>query len=286
MNKKAIVIAFVILISIFLFSCDFSPQTTAETTTQSDYEIWKNSDEAEDLNGDRKINVDDYDLYLNPPQTTTATATVTEITTQSDYEIWKNSDEAEDLNADRKINEDDYDLYLNPPQSNYEIWKNSDEAENLNNDNEINEADYSIYLEFSEFAGDYNVTNYSYIGSSLSIQTNDLNSVNSIELEDLGQYLNQMVFSIDNDGDVYASIPSTVIASLGVSFAIVIDGLNNMSLARISPYLVALDTNVTIDDIIVHITLYLTETESGFSTTYVINYDENISTVTFNLVKE
>ena len=33
---------------------------------RNDFEVWKNSEEAEDLNGDRKIDEADYDLFLNP----------------------------------------------------------------------------------------------------------------------------------------------------------------------------------------------------------------------------
>ncbi len=64
----------------------------------NDYETWKNSDEAEDLNGDRKIDEADFEIYSNP--------------SLSDYELWKNSIKASDYNNDGVIDDLDYTLFL------------------------------------------------------------------------------------------------------------------------------------------------------------------------------
>ena len=81
MYKKLAMFIFVIGLSVLLLGCNSLGIGDVEELT--DYQIWRNSDEAEDLNGDRKIDELDYEIYLNPPV--------------SDYETWRNSDEAEDF---------------------------------------------------------------------------------------------------------------------------------------------------------------------------------------------
>lgn len=59
------------------------------SVNDKNYETWKNSDLAEDYNGDRRITEGDYEIYKG-------------------YKEWKNSDKAYDYNGDKKINFDDY----------------------------------------------------------------------------------------------------------------------------------------------------------------------------------
>lgn len=72
---------------------------------------------------------------------------------------------------------------------------------------------------------------------------------------------------------------------MGDDFTYVIEGLNHMTLNRISQFVVGLDTYITIDGVEFNATLYLTENENGFSTSYIINFNEKTATVTFDLVK-
>lgn len=270
----------------------------------TDYEIWKDSDDAEDLNGDRKINEDDYAIFLNPDSDydlwldssnaedlnnddiiNEADYTIY-LSSQTDYLIWKNSDNAEDLNGDRKIDVTDYVLYLNP-QSDYEIWKNSNHAEDLNADKKIDEADYVIYLEFSEFAGNYHIENYVYVGANFVIYNDyDNYSDEDIKLKDIGQFIEEIIIVVDHQGDFYASIPDEVIARLGLNFPTVLEALNAMSISRISPYLVALDTQLTLEDVLVSVTLYLSEIENGYSTTYAIDIDGLTAQASFDIIKD
>jgi hypothetical protein len=232
---------------------------------QSDYDIWKDSDKAEDLNDDSIIDEDDYDIYL--------------VSYLSDYETWKDSDDAEDLNGDRKINEDDYNLYLEPQESDYEIWKDSDDAKDLNDDRKINEDDYDIYLLYSEFVGEYTIANYNYEGDNFYLGNKDT------YLKDLGGYLNGLVFSIDENGDVIANIPASTILAFGNDFEDALEGINNMTISRISPYLVVLDTYITVNGLEVDATLYLTEINNGFSTSYVYSNNNYTGTVSFDIIE-
>lgn len=289
MKRSFFMIFLMLLLSILLFGCaDVQPD---------EYEKWRISDEAEDLNGDRKIDRADYELFLNPPvsnytiwreSSSAADLNNDQTINEADYVIylfeinyqtWRNSDDAEDLNDDRKIDRVDYNLFLNPPLSEYEIWKESNNAIDLNDDEIINELDYALYLQYSEFVGTYTILNYVYDGSPTTYVGN------KIYLAEFGQSLEQISFTVDINGDVVANIPSSTIASFGNDFSKVLEALNNVTLTRISRFLVGLDTSVTIDNVVVNVTLYLTEIPNGFTTTYVMNFNNQTGTISFDLIK-
>ena len=86
---RKIIVGFIfVVLSIIISGC--------ESMNSTEYENWRDSEIAEDLNGDRKINEADYEIYVS----------------RSYYDSWRNSEEAEDLNSDRKINEVDYQLFF------------------------------------------------------------------------------------------------------------------------------------------------------------------------------
>lgn len=363
MLRKIVVSILVFSFTLLLLGCDFNLQSTtsvlSNTSTQSAYEIWKNSDEAEDLNGDRKINEDDYTLFITPPL--------------SAYEVWKNSENAQDLNDDSVIDELDYAIYLDPPLTAYEKWKNSDEAVDLDGDRKINESDYTIYLimndytywknsqealdmnndrkidesdfesyklhnffdywnsseisddfnddgkvdsidfeiyvnydnwklskeaedlnsdsliniedfeiyiEFIEFVGSYHIANYTFS----STKTYIISGAN-IRLGDFGLYLSQILIEIDNKGTMIVTVPDTVKSALDIFYDVLIEGVNNMTISRISPFIVVFDTSVTIETVEVNFTLYLNETEGGYSATYIIGIFDEKPTMTFDIIK-
>ncbi|XMB73213.1 hypothetical protein RJI07_04690 [Mycoplasmatota bacterium WC30] len=300
MYKRIIVSIWTLSILILLAGCNTLDTNTAaitstliETTASTtivDFEVWRNSDEALDFNGDRKIDELDYEIYQ----------------LQYSYSYWRDSEEALDLNIDRKIDELDYEIYklhniydywLNSNVSEdlnedsvidevdheiynyYDNWLNSESAEDLNDDNTIDELDYEIYAEFEEFIGDYIISNYTYDGSSYNVIGDGM------YLTNLDQYLDQIVISVDNKGDISVFIPDSTVTSLGDLYQNFVEGLNNMSIARISPFIVGIDTFITEDDNTYNFTLYFTETESGFSTSYVIDYFYDDPEITFDLIK-
>lgn len=275
-----------------IVSTDVS-STTANTTTKSDYELWKSSEDAMDLNGDRKIDLLDYEIYQ----------------LFNNYTYWKDSDQALDMNSDRKIDETDYEMYklynnydywklssqaedLNGDSIINEIdheiynffdaWKNSELAGDLNNDNSIDVLDYEIFLEYEEFVGDYYITNFIYEGSSTYfVVVGDSN----IALEDLGIYFSQMMISVAANGNVDVVIPDNIIPDLGDIYDYILDGTENMTINRISPFIVVIDTFIILEEIELNLTMYLTENENGYSTSYVIGIFEDEPVMSFNLTR-
>lgn len=288
MFKKALVIIVTLFTVFVLTSCEYF-------NTQSAYDTWRASDLAEDMNGDRKIDESDYNLYLEQIEYIEwSTSNVAEDINEDgeinqddynlylivlDFETWKASDSAEDLNGDRKIDENDYELYLNPPTTDYEIWKNSDGAKDLNNDSIINEDDYTIYLEFNEFVGVYHIENYEYSGIRMYFG-------NKIYLSDLENHLSLVTLNVNSSGEIFVDLPNSTITAFGDDFAIMLEGLNNMRLSKISPYLVGLDTHVTIEGVEVSLSLYLNYTDEGFSTSYTLSIADAEGTIKFDLVRE
>lgn len=289
MVKRYLVVLLLGILTISLIGCD--------QLGESEYQIWRNSEDAEDLNGDRKIDELDYEIYL-------ALGEVEDYETwrtsenaydynedrkidetdfelyleEKEFEAWLLTDDAEDLNGDRKIDVLDYELFLSGAKSEFELWLESNEAVDVNEDGTIDEADYDLFIQVGEFAGTYTITNYTYEGNNYFIGE-------KLYLKDFGTHLDQMTFTVDEDGVVIAEIPSATIALIGDDFAYVIEGLNNMSLTRISPLIVGLDTFITIDGIEFNVTVYLTETTEGFTTSYIINYNDRTATITFDLIK-
>ena len=286
-KRSFILVVFIFFVFVFV-GC--------EQVGSNDYLIWRNSEDAEDLNGDRKIDEADYEIYLNSEDVSYDEWRTSEDAydynedrkiDELDYELylkeldfndWLDSDDAEDLNEDRKIDMADYELFLSGLQTDYELWAESDDAADLNEDGTIDEADYALFLEDSEFAGTYTITNYTFSGSNFYIGED-------MYLKDFGTHFEQITFVVDADGAISANIPATVIATMGDDFTYVIEGLNHMTLNRISQFVVGLDTYITIDGVEFNATLYLTENENGFSTSYIINFNEKTATVTFDLVK-
>lgn len=291
MNKKYALLLSFIGLSIFLFACDQLPQ--------SDYLLWRNSEEATDLNGDSKIDELDYDLFLNPEgmdyetwrnsedsEDLNGDRKIDELDYEiylnqgtDDYETWRNSEDAEDLNGDRKINELDYDLYLNPPVDPYEIWLGSEDAKDYNLDDTIDEEDFAIYTDFLELAGSYTIANYTYEGTNTYIG-------NKIYLKDFALHLENIELIVDLEGNIDAQITQELITLLDDTYSIFLEGLENMTIERISPLLFAIDTTVTIEGIELAVSLYLTEIENGFSTSYTINFQNVIGIVKFDIIKD
>jgi len=124
---------------------------TSGQNGKSAYDIWKESSEAKDLNGDGKIDIEDFLLYMKGTQGNPGNPGDNG---KSAYQIWKDSTAAADLNGDGNIDEADFLIYMKGTQGNpgdngksaYDVWKESSEAKDMNNDGNIDEADYFLYL--------------------------------------------------------------------------------------------------------------------------------------------
>ncbi len=289
MIKKILVTAFAFLVSLLLVACDhlatnpndFTNWLDSNDATDlnnddvidetdyslflllNDYTLWLNSDDAADFNDDRVINEDDYVLYR----------------LQNSYTYWLSSSEAADLNNDDIIDEDDYDLYLYPTISDYSMWRDTLDAMDLNDDQVVDEDDYAIYLTYLEFAGDYEITNFSYTGLA-----NDYIG-DYIFLVDFEDYLSDITITVDHAGQVSTTLSNALIDKLDYTYSIILEALSNMTITKLSASLVAIDTATTIDSLTVNFSLYLTPIEGGFSTSYTISAYETNPVMTFNLMK-
>jgi hypothetical protein len=313
MLKKLLLGAFAAALSLVLLGCEnlnlstlptditlptnvTLPSSTEDTTsTEMDFDSWLNSGEALDLDGDRKIDEVDYQLYQ----------------LQNNYDLWKNSDDAIDMNGDQLIDENDHELYLlyqlftywlnsdvaedlngdsiidetdHDIYRYYDNWKQSSEANDLNDDSVIDLEDYQIYQLYDEFVGEYTITNYTYDGSPYNIIGED-NGGEVIFFSDLGTYLSQITISIDYSGSVSVDMPEEVRTALGEITSVVLEAAENMTIERISPTIASIDTFVDIKDVEGNFSLYLTTEENGYSTSYVIGFFIENPEITFDLIK-
>lgn len=303
MYKRVLLLVCIIAASTFLYGCPlpsssstttvasttFSSVTTA-LTTELDYETWKNSAEALDLNGDRRINETDFQMYqlLNNFDYWRNSEEALDLNNDAkindvDYEIfrlrynyiyWKNSGQAEDLNDDGVINLTDHDIY-----NNYDLWLKSEVAIDFNDDTAIDVDDYELYLEFAEFIGEYNIVNYTYEGPS------NYDLVNGALFVDLGQYLAQISISVNDYGLLIVNIPVNIRQAFGDGYPVILEGTNNMTFTRISPFIVGIDTRVTVNDLEVNFTLYLSEIEGGYSASYEMSFYEDKPVISFDIIK-
>jgi len=302
MNKKILLTGFMVMLSMVIMGCenmnisgidDISDNLiSAITTTELGLDAWRNSDDALDMNGDRKIDALDYQLYL----------------LENNYGYWKDSEEALDMNGDRKIDETDHILFL--LYNNYLYWFDSDQAEDLNDDQIIDETDheifvyydtwfnssdaldlnedgdvdvedYEIFLQYQEYIGEYQITNYVYEGSEYYALEED----GFIFFTDLDTYLYQITIEVTSIGEVIVNIPDGVQETLGSITEIIMVATNQMTISRISPLLTVIDTEVTVNDVLVNFTLYLEETDNGFTTSYVMGFYGDNPTIAFDIVK-
>jgi len=302
MLRKRLLLTFVLSVLALLAGCDFyapktsgTSQTTSEptgiTTTESECDLWKNSDDAEDFNEDRKIDEADYEIYQmkNSLAYWKKSAEATDLNGDrkidaTDFEIyklhnyfdyWIDSEAAEDLNGDSLINEIDFDIY-----DNYDYWINSIAAEDLNDDSKIDISDFEIYIEYEEFQGEYYLSNYNYYGSP-----GDHIKPYDIAIKDLGFYLSQIQIIVNSKGRVVITIPEAVRTAFGHYYSVLLSGANNMTISRISPLIVGIDTFVVIDDVNVNVTLYLSEIDNGFTTSYVIGFYDEKPSMTLDIIK-
>lgn len=262
---------------------------------ETDYETWRNSEDALDLNGDRKINKDDYDLYLSEENYDTWRNSEDALDLNGDrkideedyllsqiedsYESWRNSDEALDLNDDQRI--DDYDYFLYQTQDDFEEWRVSEDALDLNDDRRIDENDYLIYQDYLVFSGTYTITNYLYDG----LESNYVYGENKLRVPEFGDLLMQMTINVGNNGQITLDIPASVILELGDLYTTFVEAGENMSITKISPFIVSIDTFLTVDGLIYNVSMYLEENENGYTASYIIGFYPDNPLITFDLVK-
>lgn len=231
--------------------------------SRSYYDSWRNSEEAEDLNSDRKINEVDYQLFL----------------AKIYFDSWKNSEEAEDLNGDRKIDEADYDLFLNPIDNEFLSWLETEKAKDFNSDFIINEADYEIYITYSELKGNYKIVNYIYEGSEALYVGDDL------FLYEFDKYLDQIILTVNDDGKITVSLSTYLNTEFESILGFIAEGLENITIEKISPYITVIDTNINVQGVNIVLSLYLNTILGGFSTSYNVTFHDLGGTIQFDILR-
>jgi hypothetical protein len=219
-----------------------------------EYLAWRDSDTAEDYNNDRKINTVDFMIFKQ-------------------YSGWRISNDAIDLNDDRRIDILDFIIWLD-----YLKWKDSDDAADLNNDSKINELDYRIFLDGSEFEGNYRIRNYAYNGPGLQLIQS------GVKFSELGNIVNSITLSVDNTGEVSATLPNELRTTLGSDYNVILSVFNDMTIQRISPLLIAIDTVVVIGGAPLNLTFNLTEITGGYRTSISLAFEAGNITISFELI--
>ena len=228
------------------------------------YKEWKLSEEATDYNGDSKINEVDYEYFI----------------AIENYENWLLTEDAEDINEDRKIDELDYEIFL--LETNFIYWALSDYATDYNKDSVIDELDYDAFLNGSEFAGIYKVENYAYFGAE---EIYISGAEGRIYFTDLSTYLEDLEFVVDQQGLVSIALPLATQNVLGESYNVILDALEGMTITRLSPYLSSIDIELLYGEQEVSYSVYLNETDTGFSVDYTFLVSSKQVKIEFDLVK-
>lgn len=287
---------FMIFISLGLFMIVSGCVADSEIEEKTPYEVWRESQEARDFTGNRRIDETDYEVYLRI----------------TDFNYWLNSDGAMDYNEDRRINQADYELFilLNDfdawlisdeamdlnydgridgldhaifkTQTDFEFWLNSSDAIDLNNDGRVDRLDFEIYQSFSDLAGSYYLTNYQYRG-----QREDHILVNNQKylFVDIGLWLEQITFDVDYVGNVTVTISQELEQGLKSVAPLLLDFVSNATVSRISRLVNVLDTFVVVDNNQIDYTFYFETSSQGFVTTFIIDYLGRPTELTFEMVR-
>lgn len=262
MSKKSVLILSSLLL-LSLSSCgpneaasSSSSAEPSEASSASAYEKWRDSDDAQDLNGDRKITEDDYVIWVA-------------------YSFWRGGAGAYDFNGDLVINYKDYEVYLQ-----FETWKKSANAKDWNGDGKIDISDYTVYLSKGEFIGTYTLTNYQYVGDNILLTDSE------IQISRLGAYIDGFSVTVDSDGKfMMQNVSKEAVTDLSSEIKKVYELLDNATMTRLSKSLVSLDSFFYQDTTKLNFTLYLIPTETGFTTGYTIKTGNYSGKFTLDIVK-
>lgn len=211
-------------------------------------------------------------------------------TADSTYETWLNSDLAEDFNGDRRITEEDYEFYKG-----YKEWKTSDKAYDYNGDKKIDWADYSFAKSASDYDGDgvideqdftfYN--NYKYLIGKFKVVNFNYQQNNgkvfylndSYNIGDLAQDIGDFDFTVSSNLKLKCIYGETVKQKLGDDEIAVQDAINSCVFEKLSAYVTT--ASFTIQGL--PFTVYLTKTESGFSSSVSVTVGECTANITFDI---
>lgn len=245
----------VVLCALTFAACD-----DGDLPSEGAYETWKSSDSAEDMNGDRRITEEDYDIY-------------------KEYKEWKNSDNAYDYNGDKRINYDDYSFFKDPSNVDFMTWLNSDLAYDYNNDRFVDKLDFLVYINYKHLVGKFKVVNF-------NLQQNDTQGINrqiflnqNYCLTDLAQDIGDFDFEVSTGLKLTCIYGETVKQKLGDDEIAVQDAINSCEFEKLSDYVTTV--SFTIQEL--PFTVYLTKTDGGFSSSVSVTVDGITANITFDI---
>lgn len=283
MKKAIIIILLVTILVVCLYGCSNS-KPSRQDYVPSEYEEWKASENATDLNVDGSIDESDYSLFkeymiwcdTEDAQDFNGDRKITylDFAYFNAYKNWKLSSNSLDLDGDRKIGINDYALFINPDKINFVSWMESENAVDLNDDNIVNEDDYVIASPYVEFIGRFRLANFEYVGNNACLDNSQF------ALSDLMGYVSQIYFDVNVYGNVSWSCPEQMRRDLGADGQSVEYAISSSYLTRISPQ-VAVWTTETYN---FSLTIYLVKTESGYSTSFNHRRPNVETTISFDIV--
>ena len=295
-NVRILLLATILCIGFVLFTAcgeESKTSTTSKTPVVSEYERWKNSDEAVDLNDDGRITEEDHVLWKDYSVWRASEEaydydkdrriTFNDYSFFTSYEEWKVSSSAIDLNGDRKITMKDYELYRNPEKTNYITWMKSESAVDLNGDEIIDEQDWKIAEVYVEFIGSFRITDFT-LGETYPGFVDS-----GFYLYDFAGYLPDIVFSVDKFGKTSWTFPEELKTRLGTDWNTVDNAVKNSIMERLSDKLSRLYVTIPSESVVLF--AYLTEKEGvDYTTSFSYSfYDVNDGTnkvveVSFDIV--
>ena len=294
MTKRIFISLISLTFLLVISGCNVVPNR--ETDSRTAYDEWRESQEARDFTGNRRIDEDDYEIYLRI----------------TDFDYWLNSDGAMDYNEDRRINQADHEIFIllydfdawlvsdkasdlngdgridlldhtiYKTQTDFEFWLNSSNAIDLNGDRRIDRLDFEIYQSFLDVAGSYRLTNFQYRG-----QRQDFILVNRREylFLDIGLWLTQLTFDVDFSGHVTVTISQELEQELQSVAPLLLDFVSNATVSRISRLITVLDTFVVVGNNQIDYTFYFEASSQGLVTTFIIDYLGRPTELSFEMIR-
>ncbi len=221
------------------------------------FQAWCDTEEAQDFNGDRKITIVDY-FYFNT------------------YKAWRLSSEAVDLDGDRRITIEDYALFIDPNKTNYITWANSENAVDLNDDGKIDENDYVIASGYIEFVGSFHLTNFEWTGDIICFYNSRFG------IDDFQTYLANLTFAVDKFGRLSCQMPEAMSTALGTDLESFESAVNACVISRLSAQIATVD--ISLPSSRFNLSFYLTAIDNGYATSFNMRYSNISTVVSFHIV--
>lgn len=225
-----------------------------------EFPVWRETDDADDYDGDREITFADY-IYFK------------------EYERWKLSGNAYDYDKDKRITMEDYKFYNDPQNLNLIYWLNSDLAYDYNNDRFVDKLDFIFYNNYKHLVGKFKVVNFKLQQNDIQGQNRSIFLNKNYSLNNLAQDIGDFDLEVSKNLTLICIYGDMVKQKLGDDEVAVQNAINSCAFDKLS------DTVTTVSFTLqgLDFTVYLTKTESGFSSSVNIAIDGITANCTFDI---